>query len=375
MIKKTLFIFSSVIFSIATILLIYNIFLSSVDDNGIITEELDYQVYPFLSWKKNDNINNNKYQSQLLKEEIDKFIFMNETHISIYVLLEDDIKHVDEIFIDDFFDINDYYTSSTVIIYEYIIKNKDQNNAIIYNYNVINEDKTYSIDMWNTYCNFFVDNRTNCQLGNISENEKSIGLITLTDNSIISIIEPRNQILPFINSAGVYETYGNSLGVYSHYLPIKKFEVDDDDIFDKFTYNFKEYLDELFDYPFVTLNDFIHNHPPYISYKDWPEVIFIDFTLRKDLSKYKNIIIDSLKKENINIDKLVTFTLADLTRITLERCPKFKTSIETCKTITRLWFYLYIIERIPQNIPITILEKNIDIRTSKILSMTRNRLM
>lgn len=375
MIKNLLFISSAIIF-VVTSIIIFNNYQNNQQDIISNTDlSPKYKIIPFSQWQKSPRLIDLTKSTPLASEDIDNFLFINQDFVSKYVISEDEINHLYTIPNSKDLDLNEHINEFTSVIYENLLIDEYKNQQYLYSYNVTGQELTYSIDTWKTFCQIFVEEDRQCEIGSMNENGTSIGIITITNKGIITILEPKNQAYPFTKSSGVFETYGNSLGVYSHFTPMKYIEDDDNDDINKFTYNFKSYLEDLFTYDFTSVENYIFNDSPYIHYKDWPTVVFLDFVLRSDLSKYKKIIVDALENEESKKSPIITFTLNDLTKITLEGCSQFKIPIETCKKITRLWFYLYIVEKIPHNIKLIIVKKDIDLRRSKIISLTRNRLI
>lgn len=374
MMKKILFGISTIIFVTTSILVIFHYYKKDHLVQKIIDSQSSYVVLPFSQWKKSNRLVDLDRTTSVVPASMNNFVFVNEESISKYVISEDEINHLYTIPFTIELNLNEHVDDFSIIIYEIVILEDLDAKKYIYGYNVTGQEITYAIDTWKTYCQFFIDERE-CELGSLHQNVTSTGLISITDKGIVTILEPRTDGFPFHKSAGVFETFGNSLGVYSHFTNMKPLGDDDDDDMNKFTYNFNSYLDDLFTYDFISVQDHIFNQPPYIHYSDWPNTIFLDFMLRHDLSNYKKIIIDALDKKEFQNSPFITFTLADLAKLTIEQCSQFKISIETCKKITRLWFYLCIIEKIPHNVNLIIVKKNIDLRRSKILSLARNRLM
>lgn len=357
--------------------------------NDIYLNDENIKALPFYSWTKSSYILDISQSSPIVDEDINEFFFINFNSISKYEIMDDEINYMFTIENDNNININDFITESSFFIYEYNINNTainyfinknniNNNHNYIYGYNVTGQELVFTIDILKTYCQIFINDERECNIGQVdySGRNTSMGIISITNKGIMTIMETNNPANPFNHSPGVIETYGNNeLTVYSHFSPLKYFKDDDNDDVNKFIYNFKSYMDDLYTYDFSSIDNHIFNSAPLIHYKDWPHYIFLNFMLRDDLYPYKKTIIEYLENEESKNSSLLVFNLAQLSDMVINKCSNFKIPIEVCKKLTRLWFYLHIIEKIPHNINIIIVKKDMDLRRNKIISLSRSRLM
>lgn len=356
-----------IIFSILTLYILWKIpqdfkriFLTNkkidVDKNDFI--EKNVQFIPWQNTERRKNIIKTELNEELIDEDIEEFVYIEPNKIIRYSLEDGMFKETESIMWSNVDDMRYINTESTYILFDNLyLKNAFESLSIPYRGQILytNNDQYY-MDLWKLYCKFFI--RDDCVPGNYDTEDESMGLIILNDFDFAMILESKNKTNQF-----PYIFTDNEDGIFTYKVNSFQFIASKDDMLSKFMYNYISYIKLLQNYKFISLNDHILHSMPYLKNSYFPSKIFLHYQGRRDLMQHKDIITKILDKNDaIELNRLGKLIFTD--------CAKNRLPTDTCKVITRLWFYLSVTLKMPQEITLTLPNINMSPRLLKMASLT-----